>query len=110
MVRRMKNYRVIVHGRNFRLLWQERRKAARPRMTGFFATRFVRARNPRDAELRAMDLIRSDKQLREAVRNPPSNPPIMFADSIVEVRSCRSAGRGYTFFQGRGAGRPRSRS
>lgn len=110
MVRKMKNYRVIVHGRNFRLLWQEGRKAVRSRITGFFATRFVRARNPRDAELRAMDLIRSDKQLRDAVQNRPTNPPIMFADSIVEVRSFRGAGKGYTFFHGRGAGRPRSRS
>jgi hypothetical protein len=106
----MKNYRVVVYGRNFRLLWQEGRRDARSRMTGFFATRFVRAANPRNAELRAMDLIRSDKELREAVQNLPSNPPIMFADSIVEVRSFRGGGKGYTFFHGRGAGRPRSRS
>ena len=106
----MKNYRVVVYGRNFRLLWQEGRKAARSRTTGFFATRFVRARDPQDAELRAMDLIRSDNHLRKAIRNRPSNPPIMFADRIVEVRTFKGAGKGYTFFHGRGAGRPRPRS
>ena len=57
-----------------------------------------------------MDLIRGDKQLRKAVQNRPSNPPIIFADGIVEARSFRGPGKGYTFFHGRGAGRRRSRS
>jgi hypothetical protein len=56
-----------------------------------------------------MDLIRTDKQLGQAVRNRLSDPPIMFADSIVEVPSFKAVARGYTFFHGRGAGRPRSK-
>jgi ABC-type lipoprotein release transport system permease subunit len=92
--RRVKSYRVVVYGRNFRLAWQEGRKPVQARITGFFATRFVRARNRRDAELRAMDLIRTDKQLVQAVRNRLSDPPIMFADSIVEVPSFKAVARG----------------
>jgi len=104
----MKNYQVLVYGRNFRMPWQEARGIARLRLTGFFATRFVRARDREDAELRAMDLIRSDKDLKAAVQNPQSDPPLMFAESIVEVQRFKSAGRGYIFFHGRGAGRPRA--
>ncbi len=105
---RMKNYKVLVYARNFRIRWQEGRKRERQRQMGFFAARFVKARNPPDAELRAMEMIRRDEHLRTAVLNRPSDPPIMFAESIVEVPRFRSAGRGYTFFHGRGAGRPRS--
>jgi hypothetical protein len=104
----MKNYMVRVCGRNFRMLWQDGKKRERPRLTGFITTRFVRARDAEDAEFRAMDLIRSDKTLGASVRNPASDPPVMFAEEVVQVRSFKSPGGGYIFFHGRGAGRPRS--
>lgn len=99
-----------VHGRNFRLSWQERRTSV-TRITGFYTTRCVVAANPADAERQAIDLIRQDSNLRRSVKNSPTNPPLMFTVDIVEVDTfapLKPPGTGYVFFHGRGAGRPRT--
>ena len=105
-----KKYLVRVHGRNFRLAWQERRRSV-TKITGFYTTRCVVAANPADAERQAIDLIRQDSKLRRSVKNSPANPPLMFTIDIVEVDTfapLKPPGTGYLFFHGRGAGRPRT--
>jgi hypothetical protein len=108
-MKRTGKYLVLVYGRNFWLTFEDRRRAV-VRRTGFYAWRCVRAADHREAEYRAMDMIRGDKKLRETVRNPRTDPPIMHALEIHRVRTYapfRAPGSGYTFFHGRGAGRPR---
>lgn len=110
MARRKKKYLVMVYGRNFRLAWQERRRTV-TKITGFYTTRCVVAADPADAERQAIELIRADSKLRRSVRNSPSDPPLMFVDEIREVDTfapLKAPGGGYVFFQGRGAGRPRT--
>ena len=107
---RKKKYLVRVHGRNFRLAWQERRRSV-TKITGFYTTRCVVAANPAGAERQAIDLIRQDSKLRRSVKNSPANPPLMFTLDIVEVDTfapLKPPGTGYLFFHGRGAGRPRT--
>ena len=72
---------------------------------GFYTAVHVRARNTKEAELRALDVIRRDKKLRASVRNPKSDPAGMFVDEIVELRSfkgCRIPRSGFAFYQDRG--------
>ena len=58
-----------------------------------------------------MDMIRGDRRLRKSVRNARTDPPIMNAVEIEQLRPgtpFSKAGTGYFFFHGKGAGRPRS--
>jgi hypothetical protein len=57
-----------------------------------------------------MDMIRGDARLRASVRNTRTDPPIMDAIEIELLprgEAFSTAGTGYCFFHGRGAGRPR---
>jgi hypothetical protein len=67
---------------------------------GFFATRFVQADNREGAELLAVDSIRSDKWLRGALSNSPTDPPGIFAEEIevVEGDYDPGLGSGFSFF------------
>ena len=106
---RKKKYLVVVHGRNFRLAWQERRRSL-TKITGFYTTRCVVAADPADAEHQAIELIRNDSKLRRSVRNSQTDPPLMFTIDSREVDTfapLKPPGTGYAFFHGRGAGRPR---
>lgn len=105
-------YRVFVYGRNFRLVFLEGRCTV-VKLTGFHTWRNVIAADAREAELKAMDLIRGDRRLRKGVRNARTDPPIMNTVDIVRLepgQAFSKAGTGYVFFHGRGAGRPRSLS
>lgn len=106
----MKKYLVVVYGRNFRLKWLQGRKTV-VRLTGFYTTRCVVAPNPVKAEYKAIEIIRDDEKLKTSVTNARTDPPIMYVSEIREVTSFapfKPPGGGYTFFHGRGAGRPRS--
>jgi hypothetical protein len=74
----MSHYRVLLHGRNFWLQFEDRRE----RM-GFFTTRFVEARNPEKAEHAALDLLRGEGKLHPL--NDRRDPPRIFIDEIEEV-------------------------
>jgi hypothetical protein len=103
-------YRVLVYGRNFRLVFEEGRRSV-VRQTGFYTWRNVMAADSRQAEYKAMEMIRGDNRLEDSLRNTRSDPPIMRAVEIERLRRGRpfsKAGTGYCFFHGKGAGRPRS--
>jgi hypothetical protein len=89
------HYRVLLRGENFLINTDE--KAT---LFGFYTTRFVKANDPEEAELLAVDLIRQDDSLRKTVLNEQSDPPMIFAKEIAEVDPDdvpESVG-GYTFF------------
>jgi hypothetical protein len=98
-------FRVRVHGRNFHLAWEDKPARVTTRRTGFYTTVFVRARNPEEAELRAIAVLRRDQKLRASVRNPKADPPRMFVDEIAELASfqgCNLPRTGFAFYSERG--------
>jgi hypothetical protein len=91
----MKKYSVMLEGRDFLL-----EIGGSVKKYGFFTTRYVEAENPEEAEMKAVQLVRTDQSLQQAVRNEGSSPAIHLS-SFLELRSfdgVRPPGRGYSFF------------
>ncbi len=78
----MPDYLVQIEGRNF-LVEMEGRVARH----GFITFRIIQAADPRAAELAAVQMIRATERLREMVRNPPEDPPVIEVTSIEELES-----------------------
>ena len=76
----MSRYRVLVNGKNF-LLEVE----GRAQKVGFYATRFVEAADPEEAEGAAFEMIRSDPGLRGIVLNEQDDPPMLYAEEAEEA-------------------------
>ena len=78
----MPKFRVLIRGANFHM-----RDVDSPSIEpmGFYVTAFVEAASPEAAEYASMDLLRARPKLREAVLNPPDDPPQMFAEEIEEL-------------------------
>ena len=89
----MNHFKVLLRGENFLITFEG--QATR---MGFYATRFVEAKNRAAAELLAVDLVRRDKEFR-GLLNDRSDPPMIFADEIeiVEASEVQST-PGYSFF------------
>ena len=93
----MKKYKVFLTGRNF---WMEAN--GQPKQMGFYTTRFVNADTPENAENLAVQLIREDSKLREAVINERSDPPTIYAEDIELLQTfegIKVPGTGYTFYE-----------
>jgi hypothetical protein len=76
----MKRFKVKLHGKNFLFnLDGELRKF------GFYATKFVKAENPQEAEKISMILIRQNPKLRDTVFNEKADRPIINLEEIEEV-------------------------
>jgi hypothetical protein len=99
-------FRALVNGRNFQLAWAEgKNEKTRIKRTGFYTTVHVRARSQKEAELRAMKVLRAEKALRKSIRNPASDPPRMFLQKLEELSSfkgCRLPRTGFAFYSERG--------
>ena len=54
---------------------------------GFYTTRFIEAADETEAEHRTMATLRKEDRLRGKVRNDPSDPPMLFAEEIIEIAS-----------------------
>lgn len=68
---------------------------------GFITTRWVEASSPEKAELSAIELIKNDKELKDAIINHKDNPPMLYAEEIIEIENfvgVNPPGGGYTFF------------
>jgi hypothetical protein len=78
---------VLVNGRNFQLYWRDTIGRPFVKRAGFYTTVHVRARNPEEAEFRAVNVLRRDTALRRSVANSASDPPRMFVKKIQELRS-----------------------
>ena len=77
----MKTFRVALRGENFLL-----RSEGVVRRLGFHVTRFVDAPDEHEAEYCAVDALRRERSLREAVSNGPEDPPMLFAEKIEEIQ------------------------
>ena len=53
----------------------------------FFQNLFIEAENNESAEEKAIQLIRSDQSLRDAVRNSQDDPPRLFVEELHELDS-----------------------
>ena len=72
---------------------------------GFYTTRFVEADLPEEAESRAVQLVREDFKLREAVLNGKTDPPMIYLQEIALLKSFKGIklpGAGYTFYEEKG--------
>ncbi len=73
-----------------------------PKRMGFYTTRFVEADTPEEAESQAVQLVREDSKLREAVHNEKSDPPMIYLEEIGILESFEGInlpGTGYTFYE-----------
>jgi hypothetical protein len=79
----MPRYRVIIHGRNFRLNFEGKWEKM-----GFYTPRFVNATDPLLAEHTALEEFRHRakyRDLMEATLNSDSDPPTLCGEDIEEV-------------------------
>jgi hypothetical protein len=91
----VKKYRVLVRGENFLMTLD-----GEDQKLGFYTTVFVEAQDQEDAELKAMDLLRNNEKLVRGVRNPKSDPPMMFVEEIEGLKSLPGLTEiGFCFFQ-----------
>lgn len=92
----MKKYKVFVRGENFLINLD----GVNQKM-GFYTTRFVEAENEEAAEYAVMDMLRSDPKLVKGVLNEGSDPPMMYAEEIEELKSFKEfpvPGTGFAFY------------
>jgi len=92
----MKKYQILVQGKNFSLSLEGEAKTM-----GFYTTRWVEAKSPQDAENSVIELIKNDKNLKDAVLNEKNNPPMLYAEEIIEIENfegVKPPGSGYSFY------------
>ena len=68
---------------------------------GFYATRFIDARDAEGAEGAAVDSIREDAALKGKVLNGRDDPPMLYADEVEEISSAGvadSAAAGFSWY------------
>ena len=77
----MSKYQVGINGENFLVnLDGEVRKL------GFYTSRIVDAKNPKEAELVAVDNVRGDSALKGIVLNERDDSPMIYAEEIEEIK------------------------
>jgi hypothetical protein len=81
----MKSFRVLIRGENFFL-----KTEGAVKRFGFYTTRYLEAADESEAESRVIDSLRQEGRLREIVANDLSNPPMLFAEEIIEISSLES--------------------
>src|SRR5262245_20908608 len=78
----MPKFRAFIHGVNFHMRDVDS-EGVKP--LGFYVTAYVEAGSQEAAEYASVNLLRVSPKLREAVLNPPDNPPRMFVEEIQEL-------------------------
>jgi hypothetical protein len=93
----MAYYQVMLEGKNFPL-----EMGGREEIFGFVTTRWVKAANAEDAELKAIDLVKNDSSLTGAVRDREGFTPMIYLVELATVGwftfRRRQPGGGYTFY------------
>jgi len=79
----MKKFKVFVNGKNCLISVEN----GSPIKHGFYTTVFVEAANAEQAESAAVNLLKNDSQLRDALENENTDPPRVFIESIEEIHS-----------------------
>jgi len=87
-------YGVMLRGENFEI-----KSEAGVENFGFFTTRFVKAITPEEAELVAMEMVRTDKSLLETLFSESKLESKIYLEKMWSERWWkRLGGDGYTFF------------
>ena len=84
----------MVEGANFLITFDDE-----PTKVGFFTTRYVEAQDPREAEAKAMDMLKAE--LSDLVENDMTDSPVMFLEDITELDSffdSPTPGTGFSWF------------
>jgi hypothetical protein len=93
----MKRFKVKLHGENFLLNLDGELKKY-----GFYATKFVKAENPQEAEKIAIILIRQNPNLRDTVLHENAYRPTINLEEIKEVNFikffAKKSTTGFTFY------------
>lgn len=76
----MSKYKVLVNGENFLLDYE-----GRPKKLGFYVWRSVEASDAEAAENAVIELIRGDTRLKGKALNGRDDPPMLYAEEVVEV-------------------------
>ena len=76
----MNDYQVFIHGTNFLV-----ESDLNLEKHGFFTNVYVQADSEEQAELTAIDTLRQNQSLRKLMRNKMGDPPMMFAEEILEI-------------------------
>lgn len=69
----MKGFKVLIEGRNLFF-----RNSTGTTKMGFHATRYVQAPSQYEAENAAVQMVLTDKKLRDSICNPPDDAPKIF--------------------------------
>ena len=95
----MPKYAIMIQGLNF---WLREEEEEKPKIMGFFVNLYVESPTPEEAETEALRLVRESARLREAVENPPGNPPRMLVNEIGELEDwpedCARPRSGFIFY------------
>jgi len=95
----MSYFQVLLEGENFFVEFDGKEE-----LLGFVTTRWVNAKNPEEAELKAVDLIKQDKSLIDITKNfSDSDPsPMIYLSEMSNVNWFnyfrRKPGAGYSFY------------
>jgi hypothetical protein len=76
-------YKVLLNAENFLICIDHMEE-----LHGFYTIKFVQAENEEEAELKAVDLIKNDKELHEATLNKKRNidlVPMIYLEEINEI-------------------------
>ena len=92
----MKLFRCLIEGVNFPFEFEDE-----PGPVGFFTTRFVRAESAEEAEMMALEMLRSDPTMDIPPEKRTKDAMVYFEEieEITEIPDgCSEPGTGYTFF------------
>ncbi|MFA5353168.1 MAG: hypothetical protein WC291_02970 [Thermodesulfovibrionales bacterium] len=76
----MKTYKLLMNGQRFLLAVEKGTERH-----GFYQTFFIEASTTEEAEMIAVNKIRSDHDLRSAIRNSKEDPPLIVIEDIEEI-------------------------
>ena len=74
----MKFFTVLVNGRNFLIETEDGTENL-----GFYVQVYVKAETEAEAEVKAIEVLRGDENIRSIVKNDKSNPPRMFVEDFL---------------------------
>ena len=91
----MKKYKTLLLGENFEMNYE-----GEINNFGFYTTRVVKAISEEEAELKAVQLIQTDKELISSIVEKSDFEPKIYLEEIEIVPWWkRLGGKGYTFFK-----------
>lgn len=93
----MAYFLVLLHGANFVFNFDGDEKKG-----GFYTTRWVKADSEKEAELKAVSLIKSDQSLHDVSVRVEAHTPMIYLEEIAKINWFqylrKRPGKGYTFY------------